>query len=154
MTISFNGGVDPEEVKFNGQDMEAVILYNDEFPNGVTVWEKVVGVEYTVTSAIALFIIGWAILPPPFGSISPLPSDSLATIFAAGDTVEIAFTNNQTFPTSIKYNGSIFNLNSFLPSSLGGYFAYVSLNPAANLLPFFNSLNIEGNNTTFELIYP
>ena len=47
MTITFNGGADPEEVKFNGQDMETVIF------NGVTVWEKVVGDVHTITSGVA-----------------------------------------------------------------------------------------------------
>ena len=152
MTISFNGGVDPEEIKFNGQDMEAVVLYNDQFPNGVTVWEKVVGVEYTVTSGGNNVASGW--YAGFYGSISPQPSDGFYIIITdiPNNEVQIYFQSVTTvFPDKIKFNGIIYNINPFVNDP---FFGKRSSSPAANLQPFYNSLAVIGNNTTFELIYP
>lgn len=148
MTIIFNGGADPEEVKFNGQDMETVIF------NGVTVWEKVVGVEYTITSGNIPGDPdnGW--YNGLFGSISPSPSDSFFYCVATPitNTVSFAFTSNPGgFPDKIKFDGVIYNISPFVSDPI---FGNRSINPEATLQPFYNSLAIVGNNTTFELIYP
>lgn len=152
MTIIFNGGADPEEVKFNGQDMETVIF------NGVTVWEKVVGDQYTVTSAQfgspGDLLRGWSILGG--GSISPLPTSPSSNMIAVANRLvftgfEIVMNSNSNpFPASLRFEGVTYQLNNFSP----GEGLWTSLTPAANLQPLYNSINTVGNNTTFELIYP
>ena len=150
MTIIFNGGADPEEVKFNGQDMEAVVLYNDQFPNGVTVWEKVAGDQYTVTSGSNGLTIGWNSLVG-VGSINPNPAPDIlviaATTAAEADPFKLLFVGISTppYPNKIKFAGVVYNL----PTWSNGF-----VMPRNDILPLYNSLAVVGNNTTFELIYP
>lgn len=149
MTISFNGGADPEEVKFNGQDMETVIF------NGVTVWEKVVGDEYTVTSATPLFAfteVGY--FNSLGGSISPTPSDPFAAFYVetVTDKLTLWYASQSVYPVSVKYDGVIYPLAPFV--TLPNFTGYWSFNPCSNSQPLCDSILIIGNNTTFELIYP
>lgn len=154
MTISFNSGVDPEEVKFNGQDMETVVLYNDQFPNGATVWEKVVGVEYTITSG---FVVsdgirtwGWRTqVNPTLGSISPAPPDIFGIVTSTGGIglPGLIYSNTGPYPNQLEFNNIIYNLAPF-NFSLGFGISFNILNP------FFASLQNAGNIITFKLIYP
>lgn len=151
MTISFNGGVDPEEIKFNDQDMEAVVLYNDQFPNGVTVWEKVVGVVHTITSGAAGPFRGVDGIAG-IGSISPSTAGPLVFFIAQTNdvTINIEYLAYTNLPAALKFNGGIINL------TFSGSYPFIAINRNANTTTqdLYDSLAIVGNNTTFELIYP
>ena len=149
MTIKFNNGVDPDEVKFNGQDMETVKA------DGVTVWEKLSGTQYRITSDISpdsSNLTGWLI--NSFGSITPFPADFMISVVVTTSSpklrIQYAIDAN-SLPNRVRFNGVIYNLSSF---SSGIFGVKTSETSASSLLPLYNSLFITGNNTTFELIYP
>lgn len=149
MTIKFNNGADPDEVKFNGQDMETVKA------DGVTVWEKVSGTQYRLTSggdSSSSTNRGWVLAM--FGSINPFPTDFLISFYintSARDLIIEYSIDGTTVPNRVRFDGVIYPLAGFSPE-FGG--RKVSTNPASNLLPLFNSIQIIGNHTTFELISP
>lgn len=160
MTISFNSGVDPEEVKFNDQDMETVVLYNDQFPNGVTVWEKVVGVEYTLTSGVNPNTLyrGYNAFFVFYGSISPMPQPPTITGFQTyqnDQLILIGYITNSPLllPNKIKHQGNIIDLN-FVNTTGNDYTWSANRNTSLAIQGLYDSINIIGNNTIFEFIYP